>query len=345
MVELGISTFGETTPIEHTGEVVSHAQRILELVEEIELADEVGLDIYAIGEHHRKDFAVSVPEMVLAAGARNTKHIKLSSATTNISTHNPIRVYQNFATLDAVSNGRAEIMVGRSSFTEGFDLFGYSLHDYQALFDEKLEMLLKINEHEYLDWKGSHTHDVDHKGVYPRSKHQLPIWVASGGSLESSVKIARLGLPITYAIIGGNPLAFKERVELYKTVGYAQGYTDEQLKVAMHSWGYVAGSDEEAIQEYFYPTKTLVDTISKDRPHWKPLTMEQYQYEIHQGAMFVGSPKTVAKKIIEIMEALQMDRFMLHIPIGSMKHEQVMQCIRLFGLEVAPIVRKHFETK
>lgn len=346
MIELGISTFGETTPIEHTNEVLSHAQRITNLIEEIELADEVGLDIYAIGEHHRSDFAVSVPEMVLAAGARNTKHIKLSSATTNISTHDPIRVYQNFATLDAVSQGRAEVMVGRSSFTEGFELFGYSLNNYQELFDEKLEMLLKINEHEILDWQGKHTYTVNKKGVYPRVEgKKLPVWVATGGNLESSVKIARLGLPITYAIIGGDPMAFKERVEIYKAVGHAQGFTDEQLKVAMHSWGYIADTDKEAIDAYFHPTKMLVDAISRDRAHWRPLTKEQYLYEIQRGALFVGGPETVAKKIIKVMEALQMDRFMLHLPVGSMNHQDVLKAIRLFGEKVAPIVRKHFETK
>lgn len=346
MIEIGISTFGETTPIENTGETTSHDKRIRELVEEIQLADSVGLDVYAIGEHHRKDFAVSAPEIVLAAGAVNTKNIKLSSATTNISTNDPIRVYQNFSTLDAISNGRSEVMVGRSSFTEGFELFGYNLSNYSELFDEKLEMLLKIRENEILNWEGKYTHNVNGKGVYPRTANKkLPVWVATGGNLESSVKIARLGLPITYAIIGGDPLAFKERIEIYKKVGYAQGFSDDDLKVAMHSWGYIAQSDEEAINEYFYPTKMVVDAISKDRPHWHPLTKQQYLNEVRHGAMFVGSPETVAKKIIKVMEELNVDRFMLHLPIGSMPHEKVLESIRLLGEKVAPLVRKHFDDK
>lgn len=346
MIELGISTFGETTIIEDKNEITSHDQRIRELVEEIELADRLGLDIFAIGEHHRKDFAVSAPEIVLASGATNTKHIKLSSATTNLSTNDPIRVYQNFSTLDALSNGRAEVMVGRSSFIEGFELFGYSLNNYETLFDEKLAMLLEIRDHEILTWKGNHTHSVNGMGVYPRTaKKRLSVWVASGGNLESSVKIAKLGLPIAYAIIGGNPLAFKERVEIYKKIGYASGFSDQELKVAMHSWGYVARDNDEAIKDYFHPTKTLVDAISKDRAHWRPLTKEQYLAEIESGSLSVGSPKVVANKIIRVMEALKIDRFMLHLPIGSIPREKLLNAIKLFAEEVAPIVRAHFNVK
>src|SRR5699024_7851432 len=204
MIELGISTFGETTPIEHTGEVLSHDQRIRNMIKEIELADQVGLDIYAVGEHHRKDFAVSAPEIILAAGAVNTKHIKLSSATTNISSNDPVRVFQNFATVDALSNGRAEIMLGRGSFIESFPLFGYNLEDYEELFNEKLAMMLELNKGEILTWKGDFTQTVDHRGVYPRPVNgKLPLWVATGGSPDSTLRIASLGLPIVYAIIGG----------------------------------------------------------------------------------------------------------------------------------------------
>lgn len=346
MIEIGISSFGETTELANNSKIISHAERIRNLVEEIELADRVGLDIFAIGEHHRSDFAVSVPEIVLTAGAVNTKRIRLSSATTNISTHDPIRVYQNFSTLDALSRGRAEVMVGRSSFIEGFELFGYNLNNYTQLFDEKLKLLLKIRDNEILDWKGKYTHDVSGMGVYPRTENKkLPVWVATGGNLESSVKIARLGLPIAYAIIGGNPLAFKTRVEAYKEIGYAEGYTDDDLRVAMHSWGYIAENEEEAVSEYFHPTKMMVDAISKDRAHWRSLTMDQYLHEIKAGAMFVGNPETVANKIINVMEALRVDRFMLHLPIGSMPHEKVLNAISLLGEKVAPRVREYFANK
>lgn len=205
-IEFGISTFGETTLLESTGKSISHDQRIRELVEEIELADQVGLDIYAIGEHHREDFAVSAPEIVLAAGAVNTKKIRLSSAVTILSSIDPVRVYQQYATIDALSNGRAEIMAGRGSFVESFPLFGYDLSDYDELFNEKLDMLLGVKKHTNVTWQGNHTQSVDNRPVYPRAvQDDLPIWVATGGHIESTIQIAEKGLPIVYATIGGNP--------------------------------------------------------------------------------------------------------------------------------------------
>ena len=281
MIELGISTFGETTEIEGTWITPTHDERIRELVEEMKLADEVGLDIYSIGEHHRKDFAVSSPEIVLAAGAAVTKNIRLSSAVTVLSSADPIRVYQQYATIDAISNGRSEIMVGRGSFTESFPLFGYSLANYEELFDEKLAMLENIKEHEILEWKGKFTQTVKQKGVYPRAvQEDFPIWVATGGNTESTVKIAQKGLPIAYAIIGGKYENFKG--------------------------------------------------LSSVSP---------------EGAMLVGSPDTVAKKLIKMIEMLGLDRFMLHLPLGSMQHEDILKAIELFGREVAPKVRAYFENK
>ena len=348
MLELGISSFGETTPLEGSKKVISYDERIRNMIEEIELADKLGLDIYAIGEHHRPDFAVSAPEIVLAAGAVNTKHIKLSTATTNISSNDPIRVFQNFSTIDAISNGRAEIMLGRGSFTESFPLFGYNLEDYEELFEEKKEMLLEINENEILNWKGEKfTHNIDNTGVYPRPVNgKLPIWIATGGSIDSTLKIAERGLPIVYAIIGGNPLAFKKLIELYRTFGKEIGHSSEKLKVAAHSWGFVWDTTEEAIEKYFWPTKTLVDQISKERPHWTPLSKERYLNSVGpDGAMFVGSPEDVANKMIKVIEELGLNRFMLHLPIGSMPHEEVMKSLRLYGEKVVPIVREYFKKK
>lgn len=347
MVELGISTFGETTPLEKTGKAISHSQRIRDMIEEIELADKVGLDVYAVGEHHREDFAVSAPEIILAAGAVNTKHIKLSSAVTVLSSNDPIRVYQNFATVDALSNGRSEVMVGRGSFIESFPLFGYDLRDYETLFDEKLDMLMAINQDTNLNWQGRHTQTVVNKPVYPRAENDnLSIWVATGGNVASTVKIARKGLPIAYAIIGGNPLGFKRLIDVYKNEGKSLGYSEEQLKVAAHSWGFIAEDNEEAIKKYFHPTKCLVDNISKDRAHWQELTWEQYLANVSiDGAMFVGSPEKVAQKIIYIVENLGLDRFLLHLPVGSMPHEETMKAIELYGTKVAPIVRAYFKDK
>ena len=348
MLELGISSFGETTPLEGSKKVISHDERIRNMIEEIELADKLGLDIYAIGEHHRSDFAVSAPEIVLAAGAVNTKHIKLSTATTNISSNDPIRVFQNFSTIDAISNGRAEIMLGRGSFTESFPLFGYNLEDYEELFEEKKEMLLEINENEILNWKGEKfAHNIDNTGVYPRPVNgKLPIWIATGGSIDSTLKIAERGLPIVYAIIGGNPLAFKKLIEFYRRFGKEIGHSSEKLKVAAHSWGFVWDTTEEAIEKYFWPTKTLVDQISKERPHWTPLSKERYLNSVGpDGAMFVGSPEDVANKMIKVIKELGLDRFMLHLPVGSMPHEEVLKSIKLYGEKVVPIVREYFEKK
>lgn len=347
-IELGISTFGETTPLEATGIVPTHAERIRQLVQEIELADQVGLDVYGIGEHHRQDFAVSAPEMVLAAGAVNTKQIRLTSATTNISSNDPVRVYQQFATIDALSSGRAEIMLGRGSFTESFPLFGYDLADYEELFDEKLEMMLAIKENEILDWQGKFTQSVAHRGVYPRAvQEDFPIWVATGGNVESTIKIAQKGLPITYAIIGGNPLGFKPLIDAYREIGHRLGHDHNKMKVAAHSWGFIAEDNEEAKRKYFYPTKVLTDQIATERAHWRgDYTWEQYEKAIGpDGAVFVGSPEVVAQKIITMMENLGLDRFMLHLPIGSMPHEDVMTAIKLYGEEVAPRVREYFAKK
>ncbi|MGT2959679.1 LLM class flavin-dependent oxidoreductase [Streptococcus caballi] len=347
MIELGITTFGETTPLEKTGETYSHAERIRQLVDEIELADQVGLDIYAIGEHHREDFAVSAPEIVLAAGAVNTKHIRLSSAVTILSSIDPVRVYQQYATIDALSNGRAEIMAGRGSFIESFPLFGYDLADYDELFDEKLDMLLRVKAETNLTWHGKHTQTVDNRPVYPRAVQEaLPVWIATGGNLDSTVRIAEQGLPIAYATIGGNPKAFAGLARAYREIGSRMGHSPEQLKVAAHSWGWIEEDNQSAIDNYFYPTKQTTDNIAKGRPHWSEMTKEQYLAGASEdGAIFVGDPEHVAKKIIGLIEALELDRFMLHLPVGSMPHEEVLRAIKLYGEKVAPIVRKHFENK
>jgi len=330
VVELGISTFGETTELEGTGQTYSHAERIRQLVAEIELADKVGLDVYGLGEHHRADFAVSAPEIVLAAGAVNTKKIRLTSAVSILSSMDPIRLFQQYATIDALSNGRAEIMAGRGSFTESFLLFGYDLKDYEALFDEKLDLLQLVNEKTKLDWKGRLTQTISGKEVYPRPvQDKLPLWIATGGHVESTVKIAQAGLPIVYAIIGGNPR-----------------YASHELKVGAHSWGWIVEDGEQAVKDYFHPTKQVVDTISKDRPHWHELSYEQYLEQVGpNGAMFVGNPDQVAEKLIRMIEDLGLDRFMLHLPLGSMPHEQVLRAIELFGTQVAPKVRAYFAMK
>lgn len=346
-IELGISTFGDTSELVSTGKPLPHDQRLRDLVEEIELADQVGLDFYGIGEHHREDFAVSAPEIVLAAGAVNTKRIRLSSAVTVLSSMDPVRLYQQYATIDALSNGRAEIMAGRGSFTESFPLFGYDLKDYEELFDEKLEMLLAIREQTNLTWTGKHTQSVANKPVLPRAvQENFPIWVATGGNLDSTVKIAEKGLPIAYAIIGGNPRAFRQLTRAYRDLGVRAGHHPDQLKIAAHSWGWLADTTEQAVEDYFMPTKIASDNIGRTRPYWRPLTREYYDSAVGpDGAMFVGDADTVAQKMIRLIEDLDLDRFMLHLPIGSMPHEETLKAIRIYGEQVAPKVRAYFANK
>lgn len=346
-IELWISTFGETMILEETGKVISHAERIQNMIEEVELADKVWLDIYAVWEHHRSDFAVSVPEIILAAAAVKTKNIRLSSAVSVLSSSDPIRLYQNFASVDALSNWRAEIMVWKGSFIESFPLFGYDLKDYYKLFAEKLDMFLTISKNEILNWQGELTHSVDGRWVYPRAvQENFPIWVATGWSPETAIDTAKRWLPITFAVIGWNPMNFKWVIDLYRKVSLDLWNNPEKIKVATHSWWYINEDNEKAIKDYFHPTKTLVDQIAKERQHWSPMSYEQYLYSIWENwAMFVWNPEKVAEKIIKTIENLWIDRFMLHIPIGSMPHKDVLNAIRLFGEEVAPKVRKYFEEK
>ncbi len=348
-IELGLTSFADNTAIQTEDgpqPAITKAERIRNIVEEIETADQYGLDIYGLGEHHRQDYAVSDPVSVLAAAARTTEHIKLSSAVTVLSSDDPVRVYQRFATLDALSNGRAEIMVGRGSFIESFPLFGYQLNDYEALFEEKLELLLHINQHEIVHWEGRLTPLIDGRAVYPRAEQtSLPIWIATGGTPESSLRAGALGLPITYAIIGGDPKRFARNVEMYRAMARSNGYNPNELAVATHSWGYVAETDEEAEREFYHAVKVSHDQLAKERG-WPAYDLNAYHREMgSHGALYVGSPETVAKKIIETVETLGLSRFMLHTPVGSIPHERTLRSIKLFAKRVKPIVDKYFEDK
>ena len=347
-IELGLTSFGDNGSI-HTMEgrlpAIPADERIRNLVEEIQLADQLGLDIYGLGEHHRKDFAVSDPVTVLAAAASLTKSIRLSSAVTVLSSDDPVRVYQRFATLDAISNGRAEIMAGRGSFIESFPLFGYDLNDYNELFDEKLALLLEINKNEIVNWQGHHRPSIDNKIVMPRAvQKELPIHIATGGTPESSARAGMLGLPITYAIIGGNPERFKYNVDVYRHALNASGFDADQAFISTHSWGYVAATDEEAFDAYYPSTKASHDRLARERG-WPMYSEAQFMNEIEHGALYVGSPERVAQKIIKTVEALSLNRFMLHLPVGSMKHELTMNSIRLYGEQVKPIVDEYFKDK
>ncbi|WP_274654842.1 LLM class flavin-dependent oxidoreductase [Paenibacillus humicola] len=340
-MEIGISTFLETTPDPVTGKVISQAERLREAVEEIALADQVGLDVYGIGEHHRPDYAGSAPAVVLAAAAAMTKRIRLTSAVTVLSSDDPVRVYQAFATLDSISNGRAEIMAGRGSFIESFPLFGYSLDDYDELFEEKLELLLKIRASEKVTWRGGHRPAIPELGVYPRSVQQpLPVWIATGGSPESAIRAGMLGLPVAFAIIGGMPERFAPLVALYKKAAQQAGHDPAKLQIATHSHGFVGDTTEQAAELFFAPTQAQMNVIGRERGWGQAYTRATYdEARSLRGALYVGDPEYVAEKILLLRRHLGVTRFFLHVNVGTMPHRDVMRAIELLGTRVAPIVR------
>ena len=340
-MELGIYTFAETTPDPETGRTIGAAERLRNLMEEIELADQVGLDVFGVGEHHRPEFAVSSPAVVLAAAAERTRRIRLTSAVTVLSSDDPVRVFQDFATLDLLSGGRAEIMAGRGSFIESFPLFGYDLQDYDALFAEKLELLLKLRESERITWQGRLRPALTGQGVYPRPlQDPLPVWIAVGGTPQSLVRAGTLGLPLALAIIGGQPERFAPLVELYRDAGRGAGHDAATLKVGINSHGYVADTSQRAADEAFLPTKTTMDRIGRERG-WPPLTRAAFDASrTLRGASFVGSPEEVTEKILFQHELFRHDRFLVQFSVGTMPHDRILRSIELFGTRVAPAVRR-----
>lgn len=343
-MEIGIYTFGERTVDPETGKLISPVERLQRLMEEVELADQVGLDVYGIGEHHRPDYTVSAPAVVLAAAQARTKRIRLTSAVTVLSSDDPVRVFQQFATLDLLSQGRAEIMVGRGSFIESFPLFGYDLNDYDELFEEKLELLLKIRESERVTWSGKHRPALKDLGVYPRPlQNPLPIWVAVGGTPQSAVRAGSLGLPMALGIIGGMPERFAPLVRLHRTAALEAGHSIPRLSINSH--GFIADSSEEAADTAFPAFKLMMDRIGRERG-WPPMTREQFDFSRSlRGADFVGSPKEVIEKILFQHEIFGHDRFLMQISVGTLPHKKVLRAIELLGTEVAPVVKREIARK
>jgi probable LLM family oxidoreductase len=333
-MKLGVYTFAELTSDE-----VGPQERLRDLLEEIELADQVGLDVFGVGEHHRPDFAVSSPAVVLGAAAERTKTIRLTSAVSVLSSDDPVRVFQDFATIDLLSGGRAEIMAGRGSFIESFPLFGYDLRDYDALFEEKLRLLLALRESERVSWPGGHRPAIDDRGVYPRSlQDPLPVWVAVGGSPESALRAGALGLPMALAIIGGLPEQFVPFVELHRRAGEEAGHG--RLPVSINSHGYIADSAQEALDDSYPYVAAMMDKIGRDRG-WRPHTRTDYDAAAtRRGATFVGNPEQIVEKILFQHELFGHDRFLVQFSVGTMPHEKIMRSIELFGTEVAPAVRR-----
>jgi probable LLM family oxidoreductase len=345
-MQIGIYTFAETTPDPQTGRTISAAARLRDLLEEIELADQVGLDVFGVGEHHRPDFVVSAPAVVLGAAAVRTKSIRLTSAVTVLSSDDPVRVFQDFATVDLLSGGRAEIMAGRGSFIESFPLFGYDLEDYDELFSEKLELLLKLRDGERVTWSGEHRAPLKDRGVYPRPiQNPLPIWIAVGGTPESVVRAGTLGLPLALAIIGGTPERFVPLVDLYREAGARAGHDPSTLAVSINSHAYVADDSQRAADEFFPPYAEAMSRIGRERG-WPPTTRAQFDaMRSPRGALAIGSPQEVIDKILAQHELFHHQRFLAQLTVGTMPHRSVMRAIELLGTQVAPVVRREVDAR
>jgi probable LLM family oxidoreductase len=336
-LELGLDTFGDVT-VQPDGARTNYPQVIRDVVDEAVLADETGVDFFGVGEHHRDDFAVSSPEMVLAAIAGRTKRIKLGSAVTVLSSDDPVRVFQRFATLDAVSNGRAEVILGRGSFTESFPLFGFELSDYNVLFEEKLELFAELLKESPVTWQGSTRSPLAEQEVYPKTTNgSIKTWIGVGGSPESVVRAAGYGLPLMLAIIGGEPVRFAPYVDLYHRA-LAQLEKPTQ-PVGIHSPGFIAETDDEARELLWPHYKVMRDRIGAERG-WPPMSRAEFDADIEHGSLYVGSPETVARKMATSIIALGADRFDLKYSAGPLPHDALMKGIELYGTKVAPMVRE-----
>lgn len=344
-MELWISMFGDLSFDRETGKFTDPGKRLKEMVEEIKLADEVGLDIFGLGEHHRPDYAISAPEIILAATAPVTKHIKLSSAVTVLSSTDPIRVYQQFSSLDLLTDGRAEVTVGRGSFTESFPLFGYSLDDYEELFIEKLKLLLQINNSQWpLDWKGKFRAPMQNQEVFPKPTKPLDIWIAVGWTPESVVRAAHLGLPLVVAIIGGLPARFAPYFDLYREEYIAAWHDPANIRLATHSHG-IVGDDGDEMEEKYYPIYAeQMDRIGRTRG-WSHYTHEQFRGGRRpEWALFVGDPSMVIDKILLHQKLFWLSRFVMHMDIGAPSHMDIMHSIELLWTKVLPGVRKGLQS-
>jgi len=339
-MELGISTFGEVTPDGVAGKAVNAHKRVQELLEEVKLADEVGLDVYAFGEHHRPDFVTSAPEILMAAAASVTKNIRLSSSVTVLSSADPVRTFQNFATVDLISGGRAEMIAGRGSFIESFPLFGYDLDDYDELFTEKLEMFLEINKQEVLNWKGKFRAPVVNQGVYPRPLQQaIPVWIGVGGTPASAKRAGRLNLPLIIAILGSAPKHFISFVELYRESAEKVGHDVSKLQLAISSQFYTAENSQRAADEFYQSYEPLMTRIGRERG-WSPMNRDSYEYLRKDGPLVVGDVNYVADKILAQHELFNNTRFVAQLVTGHTSHIDILKAIELYGTQVAPIIRK-----
>ena len=339
-MQVGIDSFAAFH--DYTRESASSSERLQRLIEQIELADQIGLDVFGVGEHHRRGFLDSAPAVILGAAASRTKRIRLTSAVTVLSAADPVRIFQEFATLDLLSQGRAEMVVGRGSFIEAFPLFGLRLDDYDSLFSEKVDLLLKIRENEHVHWSGKYRPPLTGQGIYPRPLQEpLPIWIGVGGTPESFVRAGLLGLPLMVAIIGGETRSFKPLIDLYREAGKRAGHLPHQLKVGIHSLGYVAGSTQEAVDDFFPGYAQSMNEIGKERG-WLPITRMDFEAQRGPyGALLIGNPEEVTEKIIRHSQALGgISRITFMMNPASLPHEKLMQSTELIGSRVAPVLHE-----
>ncbi len=338
-MEVGIDSFASAM---YGSNGLGSTDAMEQLLDRIVTADEAGLDFFGIGEHHKKEFLDSVPAVILAAAAARTKRIRLSSAVTVLSTSDPVNVFQQFATLDIISKGRAEIVAGRGSSVEAYPLFGYNLNDYDALFNEKLRLLLQIRQEEFVTWSGKYRPDLNNQPVYPRPlQAKLPVWVGVGGTAESFVRAGKLGLPLMVAVIGGETERFAPLIDLYRKTGEEAGFLPEELKVGLHSPGYVGQTDQSAIEEYYPGFQESWTKMGRERG-WPPVTRNQFENMISpKGVLVVGGPETVAEKLLRHSRALGgVDRFAFQMDMAGLTHQQLLQTIKLIGNKVIPILKQ-----
>jgi probable LLM family oxidoreductase len=345
-MQIGIDSFAAAVPDPSTGITPSGAERLGNLIEEIVLADQAGVDVFGLGEHHREEYLDSAPAVILGAAAALTRTIRLTSAVTVLSAADPVRVFQNFATLDLLSNGRAEIVAGRGSFIESFPLFGLALEDYDSLFAEKLDLLLELRESTRVNWSGKHRAPLTGQGVYPRPlQKEMPIWLGVGGTPQSFARAGTLGLPLMVAIIGGEPHRFRPLIDLYREAGRRAGHAPDKLKVGIHALGYVADTDQQAADDFFPGYAEAFTKIGRERG-WPPVTRSQFEaLRRPTGALLVSDPETVAGKVLQMSEALGgIDRISFQMSVAALPHAKLLHATELLGAKVAPIIRKSLKT-
>lgn len=345
-IELGIGMFGDVSYDPQSNTYQNPGERLKQIVEQVKKADTLGLDVFAMGEHHREDYAVSAPEIILSAIASVTKNIKLSSGVSVVSSVDPVKLYQDFSMLDLLSDQRAEIMAGRGSFIESFPLFGYDLNDYNELFEEKLNLLLHLNNNKTINWEGKFRTPIKNQTIYPHPGRKLPVWIAVGGTPASVLRAAKLGLPIMFAIIGGQPKQFTPLIEYYKENYIAHGHDPKEMQLGVHTHTFIGDSKEAVLKDYYPVYAHQMNKIGRERGWGSAYTEQQFLAGAgKEGALFMGSSDEVAEKIINIIELFGLTRYVAHLDTGGPSHKQMLDNIERYATEVVPKVRKHFDDK